>query len=353
LVATAAGCGTIGALSLGISRPRYNEVIQQTTAEQLLLNIVRLRSGQTPLFLQVSTVTSQLSVAAHATALPTVQPSGNSSFGADVGASYTETPTITYLPLQGEQFAFTLLRRIPEEALITLLKSGWPLDLVLRVCVHRLGPFHNAPALALQTGPPRCAPEFSAVAELLQALQERWLIDLTMGPPVRNQARDRPLRPALWVAREAWATPEMQRLAALSPEPEFLRPTPEMIAAPEGGAFIYLEPTAGGHPGERRITLSTRTLIEVMEYLAAAIELPSQAQASRQPACEVPDFRVHSVRSAPKHTAVAVHHRGLWFYVDDGDVRSKATFLLLAIVFQLQAGKNVPLGPALTLPAGG
>jgi hypothetical protein len=50
--------------------------------------------------------------------------------------------------------------------------------------------------------------------------------------------------------------------------------------------------------------------------------------------------------------AVAVQYRGSWFYIDDADLGSKATFSLLSQLFALQAGKVAGIAPLLTLPLG-
>ena len=52
----------------------------------------------------------------------------------------------------------------------------------------------------------------------------------------------------------------------------------------------------------------------------------------------------------PKNSYVCVKHRDTWFYIKDGDIYSKKTFLLLLDLFNLQAGSSTVQGPLLTLP---
>ena len=47
-----------------------------------------------------------------------------------------------------------------------------------------------------------------------------------------------------------------------------------------------------------------------------------------------------------------VRYRDTWFYIDDADLNSKATFGLLEQLFNLQAGEVATTGPVLTLPVG-
>jgi len=50
---------------------------------------------------------------------------------------------------------------------------------------------------------------------------------------------------------------------------------------------------------------------------------------------------------------VKVRHRGWWFYIEDTDLNTKSTFLLLVQLFNLQAGQITTIAPALTIPVSG
>ena len=59
-------------------------------------------------------------------------------------------------------------------------------------------------------------------------------------------------------------------------------------------------------------------------------------------------------RKKPHGAAVAVRYRDYWFYIDDRDLESKATFALLMELFELRAGGAATgTAPVLTLPLGG
>jgi hypothetical protein len=49
---------------------------------------------------------------------------------------------------------------------------------------------------------------------------------------------------------------------------------------------------------------------------------------------------------------VAARYRGHWFFIDDSDLDSKSTFVMLSQIFSLQAGKAEGIVPVLTLPVG-
>jgi hypothetical protein len=61
-------------------------------------------------------------------------------------------------------------------------------------------------------------------------------------------------------------------------------------------------------------------------------------------------FTVHFSKERPSTSFVAIPFRGYWFYVADDDLTSKSTFMLLASIFNLQAGDPKIAAPTLTIP---
>ncbi|NGX49654.1 MAG: hypothetical protein K940chlam5_01253, partial [Candidatus Anoxychlamydiales bacterium] len=54
----------------------------------------------------------------------------------------------------------------------------------------------------------------------------------------------------------------------------------------------------------------------------------------------------------PKHPYVSIKYRDFWFYIEDDDLHSKKTFMLLLELYNLQSGRGPDKGPILTLPLG-
>ena len=57
--------GCLGPKAVRYTRLRYNEVVRDTNDEQLLINIVRLRYADSPVFIDLPNITSQFEVAGH------------------------------------------------------------------------------------------------------------------------------------------------------------------------------------------------------------------------------------------------------------------------------------------------
>ena len=86
LVACLGAAGCVGPRAISHTRMRYNEVYRSTNDEQLLLNIVRLRYADSPVFIDLPNITSQFELAgrgsypgATATSFPARRTSGSAA----------------------------------------------------------------------------------------------------------------------------------------------------------------------------------------------------------------------------------------------------------------------------------
>ncbi len=119
-------------------------------------------------------------------------------------------------------------------------------------------------------------------------------------------------------------------------------------------------------PARTKITVTTRSVLEVMYLLSQTITVPSEhvcagvVTETRNPDGSVFDwgqvlgdlFRVEVAKKKPKTAYLAVPYRGYWFYIDDADSSSKITLNLFAELFRLQRISAAEGGPLLTLPVG-
>ena len=115
------------------------------------------------------------------------------------------------------------------------------------------------------------------------------------------------------------------------------------------------------------LAVDTRSLMGVLYYMSNGVR-PPEAHVNAGMVTSTVDgegntfdwsevlgglFQVESSKDYPRDAAVAVRHRGYWFYIADGDETSKSTFILLNQLFTLQAGDVEDEKPVLTLPIGG
>lgn len=339
-----AACSRVGPTSLRHGRGSYNAAIQQTNSEQLLLNLVRLRYRDAPLFLEVTSISSSLSLEVGASVGATASAQGG-AVAPGSAVTYVERPTITYAPLQGTRFGKQFLRPLELEDLELLYHSGWAIDRILKVFVQRLGPLQNAPRASGPT--PDVAPEFAdffAAAGILRSLWTEGRVELRRVTSVAGGA--------LVLSIDATPT-TAARIAELSRLLGLAAPTATLLLGERGDA-----------DAANVVPLVPRSLLGGMYYVSHGVEVPpADLAAKRVPTTLTPDgapfdwaritgalMRVRNSDRPPAGAYVAVQHRGLWFYIDDSDLDSKSTFSFLAQVLELQSGEIKTGGPLLTLP---
>ena len=97
----------------------------------------------TPFFLEISSVSSSYNFGA------SIGANGDAATDpyfarVNPGLSFTERPSISYAPLQGEKFVKQLLSPLSLETLVLMYHSGWSVERVFNCCVQRLNGVRNA-----------------------------------------------------------------------------------------------------------------------------------------------------------------------------------------------------------------
>ena len=336
------GCGGMVQHSFKQSSLGFNKALQHAVSEQMLLNLVRLRYGESPVFLEVTSISSQYSFSGSLSTGADLK-EGPDSYSLGLGFSYTEKPTFTFIPLQGEKFARRLLSPIPIDHLILLLNSGWRADRVLRLCVQSLNGIPNAPTASGPT--PKEAPEF------------KTFLDLTRKLEILRKKRKLHF---LYIQQEGKTFPA---LVFLGDDP-LIAEVRKILGLKEAPYYPLVGPEA-----ERTssvIQIETRSLIGVLFYLSQGIEVPKEdLKTGRVVLTQYPDgrpfswntllgdlFHVYHKNSLPSDAVIAVKYRNHWFYIPDQDISTKSTFILLQQLFALEASKGKGVSPILTLPIG-
>jgi hypothetical protein len=202
-ITTIMGCASIGAYILPKEREKFNGALITSEEQQLLLNVVRMRFEDRPYFVSVDNITTSKTISvsngAAISASPTtsnslttttspgmvpVQVLSNSfssatSYGLTPNASYSDSPTVSYTPLQGEKFIKHMLAPFRLKYLYLLLESGWSAELLLRITLHHIY-IHENVANVSMTRPPSFT-KFLELIELLQELKADGIIYYKLG----------------------------------------------------------------------------------------------------------------------------------------------------------------------------
>jgi hypothetical protein len=395
---TILGCG-FGPRSVVQTRLAYNEAVKTTSEEQFLLNIVRLRYTNTPSSLAISNIADQQELASELQAIPFFVPGAIDGFRAQALPQATLTrasrPTLSYTPLDDEDYTQRLFTPISLNGAFYLSRTTWPISTVFRLYLENLNWVSNAETASGPT--PRCAPEYVQFLEGIQALQELQDMQLVqlyfdsqeevVGGPFENPANASEMvlkaldmeldvrhdqsgyslikkssQPMLAIDPQAKEQPAWEtfcRCFHLDPQVSALKITSEELAP---------FPSAESTNKLSVLDLETRSLLQVLFFVSHGIDIPSEhVREGKVPMTCNPDgtpfdwrqvmdglFRIHCTKSKkrPEQAYVSVFYEGYWYYIDQRDRDTKATFALLLEVSRLELQSSESNAPLLTLPLG-
>jgi hypothetical protein len=169
------GCTSIGPATLPRDRIDYTTAIGESWKQQTLLNIVKLRYGDFPVFLEVSQVVAGYTIATTLEGGFNAANSTSSLVGpfAVAGSitaqgAFTDRPTLIYSPLTGTDFLKKLMTPIPPSAVLFTLQSGYAADLVLPIGVDSINGVNNESRRGMVR---TVDPKFLTLVQLLRSLQ--------------------------------------------------------------------------------------------------------------------------------------------------------------------------------------
>jgi hypothetical protein len=344
---TAVGCTSVGPVMMPRDRVDYITAVAESWKEQTLLNVVRMRYGDAPTFVDVSSVVSayafqgQLSAgAAISSDVTSTIPRNLVTLGGN--ATYVDRPTITYTPLGGDKFAKSLLRPIPPSAIFELIQAGYPSDYILQMTARAINGVYNRSSSG---GRGRDAdPEFYPLLDALRRLQLSGAVSL------RLEKRGAEEIGILILAGRR--TPEVER------DLQYVQKTLGVVPGKNGELTL----TFGALPrSDKEIAVLSRSMLEILLEIAAGIDVPGAhvsegrtATATRladaQNLLDRPLIRILSGPTPPANSFDAVRYRGTWYWIDDDDFGSKRIFTFLMLFFSLAETGATPQAPVLTIP---
>jgi hypothetical protein len=180
------GCFRFGPINLNIDQIDYSRAVAEGERAQVLLNIIRIRYGDTPTFINATQVISGYQLQRNVNGTFEVFPHAAAStfLGGGGSVQLQETPTFTFQPVGGEAFAQAFLRPLPPDQLLTLLLTAVPVDMLLGLTVQSIGSLQNARGFGATAREE--AADFDRLLHDLRRLQLAGLIRIrleeTFGP---------------------------------------------------------------------------------------------------------------------------------------------------------------------------
>lgn len=334
---TLGGCQSIGYRDLPRERLGYIQAIAESWKEQMLLNIVKVRYLDPPVYLDISSVISTTTLETEVSVSGAIFPHNNFGNNRALGAigRYGQTPTITYEPLTGDRLVKSMHTPIAPETVFTTITGGGRADFILRATTQAINGIYNT-----SSSPSRgrkADQRFAEVIELFRTIADTGSMSLRIEPRESGLYSSITFRPASDEVGEAIA--RLKQLLRLAPERD-----------------TFFLGFSAMHNGPDEIVLLTRTMQGVIGDLAVGVEVPAEDIASgRATARSRPEeeglLRIRSGTERPDDAYAATFYRNRWFWIDDHDLDSKRSFRFLAMFSSLAETGLTPAAPLLTIPA--
>jgi hypothetical protein len=407
-VLTLCGGCAFGPRALEKTHGRYYESVRLVHEEEFLRNLVHMRYNESPANLNVQSIAAQYELSGTAEARPFfIAPNPSNSnvifrtFTAilpDLLVSGANRPTISLLPADDSAAVRQFLTPINADTLVFLIQTGWPASTLLRLWVEGLNGVPNGGA-QLPCEPVPDFERFQRLAELFQALENQELLVTRAEEKVVERSGPLPAESVTSAAAveaakngleylprrdgKTWVLVKKERrlvlevTAGAENNPELLE-MEQLLNLVPGQPHYELVVATGRIPDPARfprepsaaLRVTPRSTAQVYLYLAHGVEVPDE-HVSCGLACLPLDaegnpfdgrevtrglFEVHACKGGhkpPPNAYVAVQYRGWWYYIDDSDAASKATFALMLRLSRLDfAQQRATTGPLLTLPVG-
>ena len=341
--ATLVGCASVGPASVIADRFDYGTAIADSWKQQTLLNIVKLRYIDQPVFVDVASVVAGYSLQTGVTVTGVVssKEAVQGNYGSIGGqAIYTDRPTITYVPMTGEKFLRGLITPIDPKNIFFMLQSGYAADFILGLTVESLNGVRNRSTAG---GVVREAdPEFLRALALMREVQ----LAGAMGMRVEED-KAKGSTGVVFFKRDDVPADVAAKAAEIR----------RLLRLPEGQQkFSLLYSPMPGGPNE--LAVNSRSMLQIMGAFGSYMDVP---EAHVKDHSALPSFvstqgterevHIHSGPDKPENGFVSVRYRDHWFWIDQGDWLTKRALTAIIFFFTLADTGAADKLPLITIPA--
>lgn len=341
----------LGPTTVRTDQVDYAEAIGDASLRLTLLNLVRVRYGESPTFLQISQIVAGYSLSSNVSLNVDLDTASGWRLGNDGGfgasGTFNNNPTITYSPVTGRDFAALLLTPQNPVDLFGMILGGVAPELVLGLGLDEINGLRNSSTGLLGIRPSE--PEFREFIQLASTLYSDGLLRLRISGVGNDRSTE------MQIAKDPPAGPADARKRRLR---TLLRLRMDVDTYP----IVYGSEQAN----DREIAVRTRSISRIMADIASAIDVPvGDVEEGRTfPTQPVPMGTPIGARilissapgdrpfSEPEDALVAVRYRSHWYYIADTDFRSKRAFTFLVTLIRLVQDSESKALPVITIPAG-
>lgn len=187
--------GCLSPFTLNRAVTTYDEAVTDAISKQLLINIARAHQHQPIHFTGVSNIAATFDFRVNAGATPALTGDASRALMPIFGGSVAENPTISIVPIEGEEFTKRLLTPYPEAKFLLLLRQRYDIDLLLRLMAQELRIKENGQEVAYRNTPAdrkgyemfrRVVTHISAIQDQNQLYAEPLVYDRTWTIPANS-----------------------------------------------------------------------------------------------------------------------------------------------------------------------
>ena len=332
LTSLVAACASIGPGTVPHDRIDYASSIGNSWKEQTLLNIVKLRYADMPIFLEVAQVIAGYQLQSALSGSFTL---GNftaslidrltATGGATAASTYTDRPTVVYSPLTGVDFLKRLMTPVPPSSVLFMLQSGYSAERIMPIMLDSINGLNSESNRLRRPADPK----FARLVELMREGQLAGAIQIRIERPKDGGESSvlifGPSKDPQLAARGR----ELKSLLGINPD------------------LRELTVKYGGYSGrDDEIDMMTRSMLQIMLEFAAVVQVPEAdvVQGKATPGLvetqapvplNGPPLRVLVTETPPRDAYVAVQYDGRWFWIANTDIQSKNTFVIIMLLFSI------------------
>jgi hypothetical protein len=357
--------------------PAYGTVLMQANAEQVLRNIVQIHYGEPPSFLKITSITSSYALTSNVSGTAgwaqTMGDGSSSSvtqsLGLTGGTTFSDAPTISYVPIDDASFVTMLDQPIGFAHVAVLYNSEANyLEVLCKLVFAAIGQLDNASSAS------------TAMVEVSPEYNDYKVFIHTLAKMVRNREAFINLvtyenEPGITIhLSKAYAnSPDAQLLKKLLNDPLkyndliLLSNPPKTLSKSTDGGFTIN--TSLSNKDNNLTYVRMRSISGMLAFLSHSVQTPESDRLKHY----VPEYldssgnpinwnkilddvmTIYTSDSEPKDAFIKARVHEHWFYIKRSDSNSKYSFAMLMKLMTLALGYSAPPGqsaPVITIPAG-
>ena len=381
LACLSALAGCLSPIALDRAALAYNQATADILYKQLLLNIARSRHNDPIHFSGISNIAATFNFQANAGATPALTGESGSTILPLFGIAATENPTVSIVPMEGEEFTRRILTPLQESKMTLLLRQNIDVDLLLRLVAQEFRTREQGHEVAYHNRPKygtnyemfrRIALQLSSIQDRGQMYAEPLIFERTWIVPVQSitaegfRALEQEYSISLDPAKQEYHLSKQVtgRILITNYDPTMLSNeermglNDDMEQNSPNDLEIDIRPDfpGGEYPLHGKFRL--RSFSNIMNFLGKTLATEPEYEVGKDPRTpDVAENPVSALKILESKTSLwnqelGIEYKNRYYTVapDDGYPWNKIAFRLLAQIFQMTMSEVPKVGvPSITI----